>query len=374
MKQITTYCVGCRACEQKCPKSCIAILPDKEGFLQPQIDESLCVDCNLCIKVCPQNHPPEKNNVKRALAIRYKDNKTLYGSASGGAFIGIAKRVIQQGGIVFGAVYDNNLVVVHARAESLDELKGMQSSKYVQSDTQNSYSVTKCFLDKGQIVLYTGTPCQIGGLKKYLGKSYSNLLTIDLICHGVPSPKLFNRYLIWLENTYGGKIIAYDFRSKKTGWGLGYKAKTKTKTKTKYISGICDPYYYHFLKGNTYRECCYSCNYCTPERISDITIGDYWGIQKEHPNFFSTKGVSCMLINTDKGNRLFNEIVSDYYCLNSSFEKIAKHNHNLQFPTKRNIIRDTIYQSIDDVSVEFYFKEIMQYPISIVMKIKNILP
>lgn len=227
-------------------------------------------------------------------------------------------------------------------------------------------------MKQGRVVLYSGTPCQIGGLRAYLRKEYDNLYTMDLICHGVASPKLFAKYLIWLGGKMKGNIIGYDFRDKSCGWGLDYMTKTKTKTKTK--PSTLDPYYYHFLKGTTYRECCYRCNYCTKERVGDITIGDYWGIEKEHPEFYSTKGVSCLLVNTEKGERLWSIVKDEFETLESTFGQVAKANHNLTRPTQRTPLRDVIYQHIDDMDVNEYFATQLKRPFNLKARIKLLLP
>lgn len=369
MNKITERCTGCRACEQLCKKNAISMIADKEGFLQAVINPDNCIDCNLCANRCPQNAIVPKHEPQKVIAARYTDDKLLYNSASGGAFIGIALAVIQNGGVVFGVCYDTKWNAVHVLATTKEELEKIQSSKYVQADTLETYSVAKKYLDSGKFVLYSGTGCQIAGLKAFLNHKYDNLLTIDLICHGVSSPLLFRNYIDWLSRKYEGKILFYNFRDKTGGWGLGYKTKTKTKTKTK--PSTLDPYYYHFLKGNVYRECCYQCKYCTKERVGDITIGDYWGIEREHPKFFSTKGVSVVLLNTRNGMIFFDECERLFHVCESSFDKAAKMNGNLVSPTHRPQIRDSIYEHIED---EDYFETVLAYPKSVKAFIKDLIP
>lgn len=371
-KQITDFCTGCRACEQLCVHNAIEAKPNKEGFLTTYIDSKKCVSCGLCQKRCPQNTLIKKSDPIYSLAVRDKSDEELTASASGGAFAATARVFLDRGGIVIGAAYNDDMTVSHIVVESLKDLPKIQSSKYVQSNTENTYSKLKEFLKQGREVLYSGTPCQIGGLKAYLHKDYDNLYTMDLICHGVASPKLFSKYLVWLGRKMKGKIIGYDFRDKTCGWGLDYMTKTKTKTKTK--PSTLDPYYYHFLKGTTYRECCYRCNYCTKERVGDITIGDYWGIEKEHPEFYSSKGVSCLLVNTEKGMHLWNIVKEEFYSLESSFEQVSRANHNLSHPTQRINQRDSIYQHIDDMEVDEYFTTQLKIPFNLKARIKLLLP
>ncbi len=372
MDKITDYCTGCRACEQLCAHHAISMVPDKEGFLTACIDEDKCVDCGLCRKRCPQNTLVEKSSPQLSMAVRDKDDAELKASASGGAFAAVAKVILAHGGMVVGAAYNDDLTVSHIVVESAEDLPLLQSSKYVQSNTEATYRQVKEALKQGREVLYSGTPCQIGGLKSFLHRDYESLYTMDLICHGVASPKLFAKYLVWLGGKMKGKIIGYDFRDKSCGWGLDYMTKTKTKTKTK--PSTLDPYYFHFLKGTTYRECCYRCRYCSKERVGDITIGDYWGIEKEHPDFYSTKGVSCMLMNTDKGVELWKMVSDKFYSLESTFEKVARANHNLSRPTNRSSLRDTIYQHIDDMEVNEYFATQLAIPFNVKARIKLLLP
>ena len=369
---ITEFCTGCRACEQLCPKQCISMKSNEEGFLVAEIDENVCIGCGLCQKRCPQNNMPDKYSPIKVLAVRYKKDMELKASASGGAFVALAHQVLEQNGVVFGAAYGEDWKVGHIAVHNEEDLHKLQGSKYVQCNTLHTYSEVKTLLCEGKKVLYSGTPCQIGGLRAFLRKDYDNLLTIDLICHGVPSPELFRKYIEWLGKETKGKILYYNFRDKSGGWGLGYKAKTKTKTKTK--TANLDPYYYHFLKGDTYRECCYRCNYCTKERTGDMTIGDYWGIEYEHPAFYSTKGVSVMLLNTEKSLKWFGQVENSFYIQESTFEQAARQNHNLLSPTRRPKVRDTVYNHLDDMDVEEYFNAVLKTPNHFVDRIKGMLP
>lgn len=346
MEKITDLCTGCRACEQLCAHHAISMVEDKEGFLTSSINQEQCVDCGLCVARCPQNTPVDTKYSQRVFAIRLKDDELLYRSASGGAFAGIAKAWINEGGVVFGVVYDKEWNAHHVCASTLDELSPILSSKYVQADTRHTFTEVKQYLKAGQKVLFSGTGCQIAGLKAYLRKDYENLFTMDLICHGVASPLLFKKYINWLGEKKKSPILDYDFRDKRYGWGLDYMFKYSKKSELK--SCTIDPYYYRFLEGFTYRECCFQCHYCNPQRAGDITIGDYWGIEKEHPSFFNNKGISCILINTQKGLTVWAKYSTLFHSLESTFEKVARHNGNLVQPTKREAaIRDFIYDGIN---------------------------
>lgn len=349
------------------------MVADREGFLTATINPDLCVDCGLCQKRCPQNILVEKSSAKKVLAVRLKDDQILYKSASGGAFAGIAKTWISEGGVVAGVVYDQDWNAHHVCATTCDQLDAILSSKYVQSDTRATYSEVKNLLEEGYRVLFSGTGCQIGGLKVFLRKDYDNLLTMDLVCHGVASPLLFKQYIKWLGEKSGSPILEYDFRDKHISWGLDAYAKTIRKCSV--IPCTIDPYFFRFLEGHTYRECCYQCNYCTPERAGDITIGDYWGIENEHPKFFNTKGVSCVLINTDKGLAAWEKYGDLYHTIESTFEQVARHNGNLLHPTKRvGAIRDHIYDGINDTPDWFAKVFAASFKPTLKAKIKNLMP
>lgn len=369
---VIEYCTGCRACEQICSRDAISMQANEEGFLESVTDYSKCVDCGLCRLACPQNTKQKLSAPMEVLAARDKDDAEIKVSASGGAFAAAARVIINHGGVAVGAAYNDDMTISHIIIDKVENLPRLQSSKYVQSNTENTFKEVKKLLRNGKVVLYSGTPCQIGGLKGFLRKDYDNLFTMDLICHGVPSPKLFAKYLKWMGERLKGDIDYFDFRDKSTGWGLEYMTKTKTKTKTS--SSSADPYYYHFLCGDTYRECCYRCQYCRKERVGDITIGDYWGIEKQHPSFYSPKGVSCILVNTEKGGNLWNMVANEFITLQSTFEKVAIDNHNLEAPTTRPAIRDSVYKHLDDMSPKEYFESQLPVPFNLKARIKMLLP
>lgn len=369
---ITDYCTGCRTCEQLCSHAAIKVLPDKEGFLAPVIDDTKCVGCNLCISRCPQNHTSQINAIGEAYAIRLKDDAALKRSASGGAFWGFAEKVVSDGGLVVGVTYDENWNALYKITDELGGIQKMQNSKYLQADTDGVYKIIKNELQSGKIILFSGTSCHVAGLKAYLNKDYDNLITIDIICHGVTSPLMFKKYIKWLEEKMRSKVLSYSFRSKNKGWGSisTYKVHGKEITAPYYV----DPYYRVFMEGYAFRECCYGCKYTSLERISDITIGDYWGIQEEHPSFYSSKGVSAILLNTEKGRSFFDTIKDQFDLQKSEPNKVANHNINLLRPTQRNAaIRDSFYNGIQ-TDVHWFENVAKRYKPSMASKIKARIP
>jgi len=375
MEKVTEICTGCRMCEQICPHASISMQVDGEGFIVAQIDQSKCVDCGLCARRCPQNISNKlKYEVKRTLAARLIDDETLYKSASGGAFAGLALWAIKNGWIVYGVAFDENLVAHHVKATTVNELDAILSSKYVQSDPEHTYSEVRELLKEGHHVLYSGTPCQIAGLRSFIGKENPNLLLVDIVCHGVPSPLLFAKQIELLSIRHKKeKIKEYDFRDKRGGWGLGYKYKYKRR----YKYGNCqdDAYYMYFLNGHTYRESCYDCRYCQTKRVGDITLADYWGVEKFHPEFYSTKGVSLVLINTEAGEKAWNNACDNFEWIESKLEWAVQKNQNLCHPTTRvPEVRNQVYKEIQDLPVEEYFKKHLPYRQSIKARLKHVLP
>lgn len=314
-------CCGCSACVSICPQQCIHIKEDNEGFFYPEVDKNQCINCNLCQRSCPILNQSEKRLPLNVYAAKHKDEQIRLASSSGGIFTLLAERIIDEDGVVFGARFNNNWNVIHDYTETKKGLTAFRGSKYVQSYMGNCYQKVKFFLQQGRKVMFTGTPCQIAGLKNYLRKDYDNLLTVDVVCHGVPSPKVWRIYLNEIARK-GGKnsvlfhpisekqeIKSINFRSKSTGWkkysfALTLSGATADEEKnTVLLSSIFteNPYMNAFLSNLNLRPSCYACPTKSGKSGSDITIADFWGIEEVLPEFDDDKGISLILPYTEKG-------------------------------------------------------------------------
>ena len=334
-------CCGCGACMNICSHHAISMQEDQYGFLYPQIDAKVCVNCGLCKTVCNyQNHDVEHIPIQTFAAIG-KDIRLTSKSTSGGIFASIAREYLEDGGYVCGASFDEHWNVKHVIIFNVENLRKLQGSKYVQSDTGLCFQEIKRLLIEGKKVLFSGTPCQVDGLYGYLRKDYENLTTIDIVCHGVPNNRMFHDYLSFLERRYDGRITSFVFRDKDLGWGCHGKVKFDTSNgiieKKQWESSTS--YIHYFRSGWIYRENCYHCKYACEHRPADITLGDFWGIEKAHPEYLGKdgwneeKGISTVIVNTEKGEKLL-EVCHEVLDIRpSSFGKASARNGNLKHPT-----------------------------------------
>ena len=307
----TEECCGCGACVCVCPRGAVSMCEDPAGFTFPRVDESLCVRCGKCVDVCVfTDRFVGANGDPAVYAAVTNDSAILSESSSGGVFTELANAVIDRGGVVFGAAWTDDLSVAHIRVDSKDELKKLRGSKYVQSSTGDTFRQVKELLKDGVPVCYSGTPCQIAGLKSYVGDADDGLLTVDIICHGVPSTKMLHDDL---EAVSGAKISDIDrvsFRDKSFGWDKKTGRIVSGKGTKKY-STVTSPYYFFFLKGEVFRDSCYNCRFPSEGRQGDITLGDYWGIDRELVSQLGAdpdKGISCVLANTENGRKWLADI------------------------------------------------------------------
>lgn len=322
-------CCGCSACVQRCPKHCITLKEDGEGFLYPHVNSDECIDCGLCEKVCPELHHGERHIPLEVYAAKNKDESIRMQSSSGGIFTLLAEKVIQEGGVVFGAAFDANWEVMHTYAETMEGLVDFRGSKYMQSRIGTAYQDAEYFLKQGRKVLFSGSPCQIKGLKLFLRKNYDNLIAVDFICHGVPSPKVWREYLKETIARKSGKnsVLPYpipckigidtvDFRSKSTGWKKFSFALTLSETSVEGVKNTVllssvfseNPFMRAFLADLILRPSCYSCPSKSGRSGSDLTIADYWAIPQVAPEFDDDKGVSLVLVQTEKGKSFYQSL------------------------------------------------------------------
>ena len=376
-------CCACTACINLCPKNAISMEKDEFGNLFPIIDKKKCTNCGLCEKTCAFKKTNYKREDKNCYAAYTKKHDLLLKSSSGGIFSSLAEIFLNEGGYVCGCALNYNkdeIKVEHIIINDIKDLYKLQGSKYVQSNLLNVMKKIKELLNDNKKVLFSGTPCQVAGLKSFLRKDYDNLYTIDIICHGAPSTSVLRKYIKYIEKKNKIKVKELNFRNKEKGWGLsgyliGYKLNTK-KEKRIIFSNNESSYYYLFQKGFMYRENCYSCPYASDNRPGDITIGDYWGIEKEHPELLekNKKGISCLIVNNNKGEELLDSYGDEIYKVKSSFEKIQRNNDQLQHPTiepKDNKKLLELYKNNGYAAVEKEFVNIIGKKTLIKNKIKN---
>lgn len=300
------YCTGCTACASACPKGCITMAVDEDGFRFPAVDPDACVSCGLCERVCPVTAPRQvPEEAPKAYAAYTKDDALRLNSSSGGVFSEVAKLVLAQHGAVFGAAYHENFEVVHICVEQEAELTRLRGAKYAQSDLGSTFSQVKRRLEQGQQVLFSGTPCLVGGLKAYLTKDYDNLLTVDFVCHSVPSPMAWKAYVSYrAEQDNGGKLPErINLRAKNSGWSRYRYSNLFEYAGGSAHSAISGESLYMKLFGGGYlsRESCENCRFKGYSRISDLTLGDFWGIWDIHPEMDDNKGTSLVLVQSDRG-------------------------------------------------------------------------
>ena len=341
--QDKTKCSGCHSCQSICPKQCIKMIEDEEGFLYPSVVEENCIRCGLCENICsilyPLGNDKEESDIC-AYAAYTKDDEIRKNSSSGGMFTEIARWVIGRQGVVFGAAFDGAFQVRHMYAETEEALAKFRGSKYVQSIIGDSYMQAKRFLDEGRWVLFTGTPCQIGGLLKYLPKSYEKLLTQDIICHGVPSPLVWRKYREYREEQSGGGIEHINFRNKAKGWNPYYVEMNFSDGKEYLQISGKDLYMRTFLSDLCLRPSCYDCRFKQKVRSSDFTLADFWGIDNVQPEMNDNKGTSLFFVNSDKGQKVFANISERLVFKQVDTDSAIQYNPSMLTSVKKPAKRD----------------------------------
>jgi coenzyme F420-reducing hydrogenase beta subunit len=342
-------CCGCTACMSICPKKAIKMIELDNGFKYPTIDKEKCIDCGMCKKTCPILNSKNNSSINECYAGYATDDKIKKKTSSGGIFPLIADYIFSKNGIVIGAAFDENKKLIHKATKNKDELEALMGSKYVQSDMCNIFDYIKENI-KYNLILFVGTPCQVAGLKKFIKKDYNNLICIDLICHGVPSPKLFKKYINELE-TENGKIINYSFRDKKNGWKKYYNRVT-FENKEIIIKAYKNPYMRLFLSDIALRKSCYKCSFKLGNKYSDITLGDFWGIKNYYPEMYDKNGVSAIIINTKKGKEIYNLINDKIKYKKCTIEEILNGNSSLVKSPNEPKKREEFFKEIDELNIE----------------------
>ena len=353
-----TDCCGCASCVQVCPKRCISFNEDKEGFRYPFVKKSVCIDCGSCERVCPMLKQHEVKEPQYVYAAKNKNEEIRLASSSGGIFTLLAEKILSEGGVVFGARFNEYWEVVHDYTETVEGLVAFRGSKYLQSRIGNSYQKAKSFSLKGRKVLFSGTPCQIAGLKSYLQKDYANLICVDFVCHGVPSPKVWRRYLkevarksdknsvsrLFISKT-DTLIKSVNFRDKITGWKkfsftvslseTSVEGEQNTVSQSAIFSE--NAFMQAFLKNIILRPSCYACRFREGKSGSDITLGDFWGIDKLRPEVDDDLGVGLIMINSDKVSSIYSSVSNDF--IEMTYDDAKKHNPSIYSSSKVHPMR-----------------------------------
>lgn len=345
-------CCGCSACKNICPKKAIVMVQDEKGFSYPDIDKKLCINCGLCNKVCPilQKRQKTERNIEIYAAMN-RDSEIRIKSSSGGIFTLLAENIIKKNGIVFGVEFDKNFHTKHTYIDRIEDIGKYRGSKYIQSDIGESYNKVKAFLEEGKYVLFTGTPCQIEGLQTFLMKKYDKLYTQDIICHGVPSVNVWDKYLLYRKSIDKLNNIEYiKFRDKKnSGWN-NYELSFKYDSKEVFISHNDDLFMKIFLSDIALRDSCYECKFKTKYRNSDILIADFWGIEEVFPEMNDEKGISLVIVNSKKGKELFEEIKEKLKYKKVIFEEAIKNNPSMLKCAKKNKYTEDFFDDFNEMN------------------------
>lgn len=340
-------CFGCLACANVCPKVCISVGTDNNGFICPVVDESRCIECNRCVKVCPANNPLPLNRPLNVYAGQLSSKEAAMASTSGGLFQALAHYVLALGGVVSAARQEADNSLHHVIAHNEDELRQCLKSKYYQSSVDFCFREIKTLLRNGTKVLFCGTPCQVAGLLSFLGNDTDGLFTCDLVCHGTPSKKVVDRYIADKEKEFHSKLTEIQFRDKTKGWDKYVMTITFENGKKYSIPPSDNDFYFGFFRALYDKESCYTCPFAKSDRIGDITLGDFWGIEDTNTELDPQKGISLIIVNTEKGSNLLSQIKDAVNMEPHTMEEARKKNHNLNGPSRRNPNYGRFYALLD---------------------------
>lgn len=355
---IKEQCTGCSACMTICPVNAIQLEKDYRGFCFPDVDKSLCINCGQCDSVCTNiNSIRNCHTPSRVIALKHKKDSIRNSSTSGGAFFLIASNIINEGGIVYGAAFTDAFEVKHIRCKTIDELNKLKKSKYVQSDLGNIFSLILQDIRIGKRVLFSGTACQCNGIKEVAALmriNTDNLITIDLICHGVPSPAIWKDYLEFRSRKQ--KITSVDFREKERSWrdfrlSICYGSKKRVYRQNE------DYFFVLFFHNYILRDSCYSCKYSSLNRVSDITLGDFWGVEEFYPHFSDDKGISVVLVNTEKADFLIQSLLFETESIEIKRDELTRRQPNLKRPTSKNSKTEAFWYDYSERNFNYVIKK-----------------
>lgn len=348
-------CTGCTSCASMCSKQCITMVKDSEEFNYPRIDSSKCIECQLCEQVCPVIHPNQLHDDMKSYAVINKDDEVRYKSTSGGFFSVIAEYVLDKDGYVVGAGYDDHYVVKHMIVHSKDELYKLREAKYSQSELNDCFVKIKELLDKNLWVLFSGTPCQVGGLKSFLRKDYERLITVDLVCHGVPSPLVWKKYIEYRSHCDNDDQLPQyiHLRSKISGWSqYNYSVVFDYDDKQYQKLNSQDSFMKAFVGNMCLRPSCYDCHFKGLNRVSDFTLGDYWGIWDQIPDMDDNKGTSLVFVHSIKGKEIFNKVKDQCIYQEVDSQISVGQNQSMLVSSLKNEARDTFIEDIKELGFE----------------------
>jgi len=347
-------CSGCTACMNICPKKAIRMINDEESFKYPQIDKEKCINCGACVKICPNIKKDRENSIQKTYGVKHKNTDERITSRSGGVFIALSDYILSLNGVIYGAELNTDFTVSHNRAKDKEERDKFKGSKYIQSDMRDIIEKVKNDLQNGKKVLFSGTACQIAGVKSCISKDVQqNLYTCDLICHGVPSTKIFLDFLNYIEQVSKKKIKKFNFRDKKFGWETHYETITfedNTQLTTQYFRNL-------FYGHNILRPACYECNYANVHRPADITIADFWGIENIAPEFLDEKGVSLTIVNNEKGKKWFESVKCDLDFIECNIEDCIKYTYTLNQPTPKPNTREEFWKDYKEKEFQYIIEK-----------------
>lgn len=355
-------CTGCAACFNNCKIDAIVMKINGEGFEMPAIDHNKCIECGKCDSLCPAlNETLTQGNDKETYAYMSNDYQTRMKSSSGGFFFELASHVLDSGGCVFGAKYTEDFLVIHAMCETKEELETILESKYVQSHIGFTYRRCKDELNRNRKVLFAGTPCQIIGLKRYLDVSYENLITMDFVCHGVPSPKFWSEYL--KKERAGKKINKIHFRNKSKGW-RGFCISIEFDNGEKIIESMKENKFYKiYQKNESLRESCYNCKSLVINSVAEFSVGDLWGAESISPIMYDDMGTSLVIVRGVQGKELFSKLSTKARIKKIDLQTAINNNRSIVMPSHRPVKRDSIYIKLEKQGIEYILKHYGKDPL-----------